>query len=448
MNETSITTELKLLTMMNALTMEMKLEIDQFYITLQFELIKAMSPCIIWIPNIHDLYVNKSSHLYFGLLVNYLYRDFERCSTTNILVIASTHIPQKVDPALIAPNKLNTCIKIRRLLIPQQRKHFFTLSYTRGFHLEKKMFHTNGFGSITMGSNVRDLVALTNEALSISITQRKSIIDTNIIRSALHRQTWDLRSQVRSVQDHGILFYQIGRALAQNVLLSNCSIDPISIYMKKKSCNEGGSYLYNWYFELETSMKKLTILLYLLNCSAGSVVQDLWSLSGPDEKNGITSYVLVENDSHLVHGLLEVEGALFGSSWTEKDCSRFDNDRVTLLLRPEPRNPLDMIQNGSSSIVDQIFLYQKYESKFEEGEGVLDPQQIEEDLFNHIVWAPRIWSPWGFLFDCIERPNELGVPYWARSFRGKRIIYDEEDELQENDSEFLQSGTVQNQRIS
>ncbi|RYR02787.1 hypothetical protein Ahy_B06g081611 isoform A [Arachis hypogaea] len=90
-----------------------------------------------------------------------------------------------------------------------------------------------------MGSNVRDLVALTNEALSISIIQKKSIIDTNIIRSALHRQTWDLRSQVRSVQDHGILFYQIGRAISKNVLLSNCFIDPISIYMKKKYCNEG-----------------------------------------------------------------------------------------------------------------------------------------------------------------------------------------------------------------
>ncbi|KAL2330705.1 hypothetical protein Fmac_018286 [Flemingia macrophylla] len=69
----------------------------------------------------------------------------------------------------------------------------------------------------------------------------------------------------------------------------------------------------------------------------------------------------------------------------------------------------------------------------------------EEDFFNHIVWAPRIWRPWGFLFDCIERPNSLGFPYWARSFRGKRIIYDEEDELQENDSEFLQGGTVQYQ---
>ena len=97
------------------------------------------------------------------------------------------------------------------------------------------MFHTNGFESITMGSNARDLVALTNEALSISITQKKSIIDTNAIRSALHRQTWDLRSQVRSVQDHGILFYQIERAVAQNILLSNCPIDLISIYMRKKS---------------------------------------------------------------------------------------------------------------------------------------------------------------------------------------------------------------------
>nr|QXO04937.1 Ycf2 [Macodes sanderiana]QXO04954.1 Ycf2 [Macodes sanderiana] len=428
---------------------------DQFDIdiTLQFELAKAMSPCIIWIPNIHDLHVNESNYLSLGLLENYLSRDCERCSTGKILVIASTHIPQKVDPALIAPKKFNTCIKIRRLLLPQQRKHFFILSYTRGFHLEKRMFHTNGFGSITMGSNARDLVALINEALSISITQKKSIIETNTIRSALHRKTWDFRSHIRSVQDHGILFYQIGRAVAQNVLLSNCPIDPISIYMKKKSSMGGDSYLYKWYFELGTSMKKFTILLYLLSCSAGSVAQDLWSSSRPNEKNWITSYGFVENDSDLVHGLLlllllevvEVEGALAlaGSSRTEKDCSQFDKNRVTLLLRSEPRNQLDMMQKGSCSIVDQRFLYEKYESGFEE--GALDPQQIEEDFFNHIVWAPRIWRPCGNLFDCIERPTELGFPYWTGSFRGKRIISHKEDELQENDSEFLQSGTMQYQ---
>ncbi|KAK8970838.1 Protein ycf2 [Platanthera guangdongensis] len=177
--------------------MYMTPKIDRFDITLQFELAKAMSHCIIWIPNIHDLHVNESNYLSLCLLENYLSRDCERCSTEKILVIASTHIPQKVDPALIAPNKLNTCIKIRRLLLPQQRKHFFILSYTGGFHLEKRMFHTNGFGSITMGSNARDLVALINEALSISISQKKSIIETNTIRSALHRKTWDFRSHIR-----------------------------------------------------------------------------------------------------------------------------------------------------------------------------------------------------------------------------------------------------------
>nr|UDZ61533.1 hypothetical protein RF2 [Ranalisma rostratum]UDZ61534.1 hypothetical protein RF2 [Ranalisma rostratum] len=435
----------ELLTMTNVLTIYSKMasmRIGRLGITPQLELAKAMSPCIIWIPNIHDLNVNESNYLSLGLLVNYLSRDCERCSTRNILVIASTHIPQKLDPALIAPDKLNTCIKIRRLLIPQQRKHFFILSYTRGFHLEKKVFHTNGFGSITVGSNARDLAALINEALLISITQKKSIIETNTIRLALHRQTWGFRSHVRSVRDHGILFYQIGRAVAQNVLLSNCPLDPISIYMKKKSCHERDSYVYKWYFELGTSMKKLTILLYLLRCSAGSVAQDLWSPLGPDEKKGITSYGFVENDSDLVHGLsdlvhglLEVEGALVGSSRTEKDCSQFDNNRVTLLLRSEPRNWLDMMPNGSCS----------YESEFEEGEGAVDPQRIGEYLLNNIVWAPRIWRPWGNLFDCIERPNELGFPYLARAFRGKRIFYHEEDELQENDSEFLQSGTAQYQ---
>nr|DBA09188.1 TPA_asm: Ycf2 protein [Corydalis capnoides]DBA09217.1 TPA_asm: Ycf2 protein [Corydalis capnoides] len=440
--------------LLNELTPDRDIDIllqDRFSMFLAFDVAKAMSPCILWIPNIHDLSVRASNDLSLGLLVNSLSRDCERCSTSNILVIASTHIPKKVDPALIAPNKLNTCLKLRRLLIPQQRKHFFTLSYTRGFHLEKKLSHPNGFGSITMGSSVRDLVALTNEALSISIAQKKSIIDTHTIRSALHRQTWNLRAKVRPVQDHGILFYQIGRAVAQNVLLSNGSIDPISIYLKKRLPKEGGSSLYNWYFELATSMKRLTILLYLLSCSAGSVAHDLWSLPGPDEKNGITSY-LVETDSALVCGLLEVfegEGTL--SSRTEKDGSQFDNDRVTLLLRSKRRNPLDMMQNGFCSSVDPKFLYEKDESEFELEEGVpfregdLDAEQIEEDFFDDIVWAPRIWYP--DRFGWIESPTELGFPYWARSFLGTRIISHQENDSdsEENDSEFLQSGTMQYQ---
>ncbi|KAH0849427.1 hypothetical protein HID58_096411 [Brassica napus] len=310
------------------------LVIDRFYITLQFELAKAMSPCIIWIPNIHDLDVNESNYLALGLLVNSLSRDCERCSTRNSLVIASTHIPQK------------------RLLIPQQRKHFFTLSYTRGFHLEKKMFHTNGFESITMGSSARDLV--------------------------------------RSVQDHGILFYQIGRVVAQNVLISNCPIDPISIYMKKKSCNEGDSYLYKWYFELGTSMKKFTILLYLLSCSAGSCKALWWDPHG-------------QKRLHDIAFSLRTKGSLY------------------------------MMQDGSCSIVDQRFLYEKYESEFEEGEGEAFGLLEYGALGAFYLIVSKGLMNWDF-------------PIWPGHFGGKRIIYDEKYELQENDSEFLQSGTMQYQR--
>nr|YP_009758329.1 hypothetical chloroplast RF21 [Vavilovia formosa]QIN90136.1 hypothetical chloroplast RF21 [Vavilovia formosa] len=406
-----------------------KEDLHRFYLTLQFELVKAMSPCIIWIPNIHDLDRNESNDLSLGILVNSLSRDSGEGSTSNNLIIASTHLPKKVDPSLIAPDKLNKCIKIRKLLIPQQKKHFFTLSYTRGFHLEKQIFNTNRLGSITLGSNVPNLVALTNEALSICIIKSKSIIDTNIMRSALHRQTWHFRAHIREIQDHGILVYQLGRAVSQNLLLSNCSIDPISIYMKKTSCQEVDSYLYKWYIELGTSMKKLTILLYLLSCSAGSVAQNCLSLPGENnDDDGITSYRLLENDFDLVHGLLEIEGALLGPSETG---SRLDNDGVPLLLRSEPRNPLKMIQNGFSSIVDHRFVYyENYKSGFEEGE---DPQPLEEDLFNHILCSPRLWHPWNFLFD--EGSNELRFPYREGSFQDK----------DDNDSEFFQYGTMQDQ---
>nr|QFG71460.1 Ycf2 protein [Mammillaria pectinifera] len=423
---------------------ELVKEMEPFNLVIQFEFVKIMSPCIIWIPNIHDLHLTRSNYLSLSLLVKYISKNCERSSTN--LVIASTNIPQKVDPSLIALNRLNTCMKIRKLLIPQRRKHLFTLSSTRGFHLEKKMFQTNGFGSITLSSNIRDLVALTNEALSISITRKKSIIDTNTIRFALHRQTWSFRSDQIPIADHGILFYQIGRALAQNVLLSNCLIDPISIYMKRDFCEKVNSHLYKWYFELGTSMKKLTILLYLLSCSAGSVAQDLWSPRGPDEEKGIPSFELFSNDSALVHGLLEIEDALagLGSLRTEEE-----DDLVPFLILPKQRNPLDMMKNGSCSILDLRSLYKEYDSKghdslleeYEwENKSKYD-EEIAQDLFNSIVWAPRIWNPPCFLFDSMVRPTQVGFPYWAGSLRDKWIISDK-DELEENDSEFLQSGTV------
>nr|WDS80565.1 Ycf2 protein [Lantana camara]WDS80566.1 hypothetical chloroplast RF21 [Lantana camara] len=385
--------------------MGMEMPDRDIFITLQLHLAKVMSPCIIWIPNIHHMDMKWWDSTSLGVLLNYL---SEGCSTSNTIVIASTHIPQKVDPALIAPDKFNTCLKIRRLLITDQRKHLSTLSYTRGFHLEKNMFDTNGSESITLCPHPRELAALTNGALSISISQGKSIIDPDTIRFALHRQTWELRAEVTPARDQGMLFYQIGRAVAQGVLL-NCPTDPISIYLKLYLCEETDPYLYRCYFEIGRSVKKLTILLYLLSCSAGPVARDLWYVPRPDEnqKDMMPFYPLVQSEWDLVHGLLEIEGALMASSPTEKDCSPFDNDRVPFLLRPEPRDPSEIYWDPNCVDPDDT----------EVEDDDFDLKGIEEAGVEHILWAPRIWRPWGLLFDTLEKSYKLalgfGISEWS-----------------------------------
>ncbi|KAJ0024309.1 hypothetical protein Pint_09212 [Pistacia integerrima] len=78
----------------------------------------------------------------------------------------------------------------------------------------------------------------------------------------------------------------------------------------------------------------MKILFYLLSCSTEAVHSEPWSPPRPNKKNEIISFRLVENDSDLVHGRVEVEDVLVRSSWTKKDCNRFDNDRMILFLRP------------------------------------------------------------------------------------------------------------------
>nr|ATG24912.1 hypothetical chloroplast RF2 [Lobelia heterophylla subsp. heterophylla]ATG24931.1 hypothetical chloroplast RF2 [Lobelia heterophylla subsp. heterophylla] len=437
-----INVELAQLTRMDELTVEMDTvwRVAHVYMSLQIELTKALSPCIIWIPNIHELPFRESGSLSAGLLVNLFSWDCERSSTRNNLVIASTHIPRKMHPSLISPHRLNTCIKVRRPFLSQQRKRFFTLSYTKGFRLDPNIFQAKGVEAIRMGFNAADLVSLTNEVLSISLVRGKSIIDSDTIRYARHRQTWDFRGLVTRTKNSRMIFYQIGRAVAQTLLL-NSPLDPISIYMRKRVGDDGDPYVYRTYYELGMSIKKLTILLYILTCSAGSVAQDLfWSRPGPDEKNGLAYGKPLDDNSDIVHGLLEIEGILAGYSPTEKDCSQFDKDRVTLFLRTEPRSPSDIIHNGYASLLEKRFIYQKDETP----ELLLAaiPVDPEKMLSNLIAFSPKIWSPWGFLFDWIEKTYdyEVGLPPFFKSLWEEHMIEvifgaSDEDELEENDEE-------------
>lgn len=98
-----------------------------------------------------------------------------RLALSGILVIGSIGTGRSYLVKYLTKNYDFPFSKVRGLLIPQERKHLFILSYTRGFYLEKTMLHTKGFGSITTSSSALDLVTLSNEALSISIPHKKSI---------------------------------------------------------------------------------------------------------------------------------------------------------------------------------------------------------------------------------------------------------------------------------
>lgn len=101
--------------------METVLFAPTFYSCLQIELAKAMSPCLIWIPNIHEMNFTDSDFFTLGLLSHLLSWDCERSSSSNNLVIASTHLPQQMEPSLIDMKRFNMCIKVRRPSIVQQR---------------------------------------------------------------------------------------------------------------------------------------------------------------------------------------------------------------------------------------------------------------------------------------------------------------------------------------
>ena len=393
---------------------KVKEKMQQFNLTL--ELAKRMSPCIIWIPNIHQLHFNDLNQSFFGLnltdfflglLVNHLSRDDDKDSIRNILFIASTHIPKKVDPALIAPNRLDRSINIRMLVIPQRQREFPILLRSKGFYSEKQLSCPDEFGSRTIGSNARDLAALANEALSISITRKKSVIDINTIRLALYRQNFGLESidnQVGFGKNDERLLYKVGKAVIQNTLRRNSPMNPLST--KKELWKKRFSYLSEWYLEpsiAETTMKEFTILPHILGCLAGSAARDSWYISERNRDNWISLDIFAEHDFNLASSLLE--SLLVEFPWLGICRGKCDKDQITFAPQPKMRNHLDMTR----------FL-KEYELKFLE--ETLGAKQMDR-VINKIVWAPRIWRL-SFLrsnrFDRTKRTNELGSSYLFGSF--------------------------------
>nr|YP_010932033.1 hypothetical protein RF2 [Pleurozia gigantea]WKR35055.1 hypothetical protein RF2 [Pleurozia gigantea] len=392
-------------------------------LNLILDLAKGMSPCIIWIQNIHQLDVNRPTQniesdptFLLGILLKHFQTGFIKTRTDkNIIMIGSTHIPKKVDPALISPDRLDRIINIRLFNNYQKKNQFFILLNKNNLQLKKNLLYFNEFDSRTIGYNIRDLAALTNEVLLISITRNQSVVYTDTMKLAFHRQIFGFTytgNKPNFQHNFQNLLYKIGRAVIQNILIKDSAKNPLNItnFLWKKKFY----YLSQWYLEPsvdESIVKEFTILTHVLGCLAGTAARDSWFLL-KNRENSIPLDKSVENDLNLASNILESFSMEF--PWLEICETPFVNYERREIKTLPTRHFLSIMQNGVFAIANKSILHSWNNSQYESlisRRKLLNEKNCE---FQNTAWSPRFWRLSFFrshLFDWIKRPNDFEFSY-------------------------------------
>nr|YP_009231675.1 hypothetical protein RF2 [Hydnora visseri]ALZ49993.1 hypothetical protein RF2 [Hydnora visseri] len=276
-----------------------------FDLFFQLELINAISPCIVWIPNIHEYNMNldlyeKKTFNYFALLnlVNIISYNYNENKQT--IFIASTLNLKKTDPIFIKPNCLNKCLLLRKPTnILDQRKYFFTLLKSKGFYLENIITINN---NLVNSKGIRDIFTLSNETILLSIINKNNnIINDNIIQFSRHKQFHTYVNITKTPLNFTL--YQIGQAFIQIILNYSPLSDPLSIYTNFLTKD----YFYRHYFSLCTNITRINLCFYIFKCYAGFIINKMWySL---EKYNLVLTCKSTSNitDFNLFYALLQIE---------------------------------------------------------------------------------------------------------------------------------------------
>nr|QBK33137.1 hypothetical protein Ycf2 [Taxus phytonii] len=346
----------------------------QFVLALQ--LAKLMSPCVIWIPDIHEM----DDFVYHTTVLGELLgdpplmdEDEEESIQQNIVVIASTHIPKKLDPFLISPpyrkRRFDTFINTKMCPASHREKEFTLLLRDKGLYLKKEWNSDHFFGLMTSGFNTRDMAKLANYVWRLGMILNTSVIDDDITGYALYRSRWacsnyDFYS--------GTLPYKIGKAIIQNKL----TYPKHFLDLKREFLSARAYFLSEWYLEPSiagTAVKELTIFYHIVGCLAGSVAQDCWFTSESNRENWTPLSDIIANDftlaSNLLQSLLEEfpGGEIFRGN--------YDKKKITVA----PYFKRDMMQKGLSAQLDELVLFKELKY-FYRGE-----------LGSRLVCSPRTW---------------------------------------------------------
>nr|QYB18645.1 Ycf2 [Conocephalum conicum] len=421
-------------------------------LNLTLDFAKKMSPCIIWIPNVHQLNVNRLTQnvesdptFLLGILLKYFQTDLNKIKNIyNIIVIGSTHLPKKVDPALISPSRLDKIINVRLFNISQRKKQFPLLLKRKNFQLKKNLFFLYEFGSRTMGYNLRDLATLTNEVLLISITNNKSFIDSNTLKLAFHKQIFGLTYTNNTLHFENffkIVIYKIGKTIIQNIFIKNCNMNLLKIgnFLWKKNYY----YLSTWYLEPsidESIIKELTILTHVLGCLAGTAARDSWVLLEKKEENSLPIDKLIENDFTLAFSMLESFFSEF--PWLEICKKKNLNYKKNKIIEFTTKNSLHIMQNGIFAIANKKFIYTQndLQHKSSISHQINSNKKINYE-FKNTSWSPRFWRLSFFrshLFDWIKRPNDFEFSYQFGFTKKKEYIFSANLQKKKNYGQFIE----------
>lgn len=389
-------------------------------LNLTLELAKGMSPCIIWIRNIHQLDVNRPTQniesdptFLLGILLKHFRTDSLKTGTkNNIIMIGSTHVPKKVDPSLISPDRLDRVLNIRLLNTYQRKNQFPILLNRTNLQLNKNLLYFNEFGCRTVGYNFRDLGAITNEISLIGLTKNKSFVYDDLIKLAFHRQILGFshtNDKPNYKQNFKTLLYKIGRAIIQYVLIEGSAINPLNIrnYLWKKNFY----YLSKWYSEPsmdDSIIKESTILVHVLVCLAGIAAQDCWFLLDKSSDISLSLNKSVENDLDLAFSLLETFSTDF--PWLETCGTQSINYEKKKSKIFFVKNILNIMHNGIFAITNESIINNQNESHSNSllsGNKIINRKIYE---FNNTAWSPRFWRlsfSRSHLFNWIKRPNDF-----------------------------------------
>nr|AQM38996.1 hypothetical protein RF2 [Chamaecyparis lawsoniana] len=409
------------------------------------KLAKLMSPCVIWIPSIHEL---NDYYYLLALLVELLgdpYNpiDGEKETTIkqNIVVIASTDIPKKIDPVLISPprskRRFDTFINTKKLPAPYREKEFPLLLRNKGLYLKKEWNCYDEFGLTTKGFTAQDLAKLADEIFLISMSQNTSAIDNDIIGVALYRSNWGpCNYNLKFSEFQKGLPYKIGKAIIQNKLTYLKNSLRLNLDFQGRRAN----YLHQWYLEPSiagTAAKEFTVFYHILGCLAGSVAQDCWFLSESNRENWSPFDPFIENDfilaSNLLQGLLEEFPSLA--------IYRGNSDSITIA----PQFKKDTMQKGLSSLLDKIVLSKELRNSYgteDETPIVCDSRTwrfsfIRSNRFEHIkdITIENPLLDYLHLFGSFqERPTRLSSLYWKKFLMSGpdfRPVYGGKDDIVE-----------------